>query len=61
MQNLLTIMQLTFLELRRRRIVLAALACEEIWCMLFSEPAGGSDLGSLRTTARDDTWRRSRP
>jgi alkylation response protein AidB-like acyl-CoA dehydrogenase len=37
---------------QRDRFLLPALAAEEIWCMLFSEPAGGSDLGALRTTAR---------
>jgi alkylation response protein AidB-like acyl-CoA dehydrogenase len=31
-----------------------ALALEEIWCMLFSEPSGGSDLGSMRTQARKE-------
>jgi 3-oxochol-4-en-24-oyl-CoA dehydrogenase len=39
-------------EQQRQRFLLPAIAGEEIWCMLFSEPAGGSDLGSLRTTAR---------
>jgi len=39
-------------DAQRERFLLPALACEELWCMLFSEPAGGSDLGSLRTTAR---------
>ncbi|MGD0189319.1 MAG: acyl-CoA dehydrogenase family protein [Rhizomicrobium sp.] len=41
-------------EAQRERFLMPALACEEIWCMLFSEPAGGSDLAALRTTARRD-------
>lgn len=39
-------------EAQRQRFLPPALACTERWCMLFSEPSGGSDLGALRTTAR---------
>jgi alkylation response protein AidB-like acyl-CoA dehydrogenase len=41
-------------EEQRERFLPPALACEEKWCMLFSEPSGGSDLGNLRTTAHRD-------
>lgn len=39
-------------EAQQQRFLPPALACEEIWCMLFSEPSAGSDVGALRTTAR---------
>lgn len=39
-------------DAQRERFLKPALALEEIWCMLFSEPSGGSDLGSMRTLAK---------
>ena len=41
-------------DAQRQRFIPPGLACEEIWCMLFSEPSGGSDLGAIRTSARRD-------
>ncbi|MFV0245695.1 MAG: hypothetical protein ACK5IB_11840 [Qingshengfaniella sp.] len=39
-------------EAQKERFLPPALACTEIWCMLFSEPSAGSDIGALRTRAQ---------
>jgi acyl-CoA dehydrogenase len=42
----------------KKRYVNPAVEGDEIWCQLFSEPAGGSDVANLRTRAEKDgdTW-----
>ena len=41
-------------EATKQRFVGPAVRGEEIWCQLFSEPAGGSDVAGLRTRAVRD-------
>ncbi|MGY1640130.1 acyl-CoA dehydrogenase family protein [Geodermatophilus sp. SYSU D00703] len=45
-------------EDQKRRYLARLLRADDVWCQLFSEPASGSDLAALRTTAvRDgDDW-----
>jgi acyl-CoA dehydrogenase len=38
-------------EDQKRKLLPPLAAGEEVWCQLFSEPAGGSDLAGLRTKA----------
>ncbi len=46
---------MTWAEEEDKRRFLPRLASgEDIWCQLFSEPAGGSDLAALRTKAEKD-------
>ena len=39
---------------QKKRYLEPMLRADEVWCQLFSEPAAGSDLAGLRTTAVKD-------